>query len=103
VPANRKEGLSYDDDELTGASEARAWEASPRKTPWPKTPDELDVRWERGARGWLSVRDPVTLERHVIPTKYAEGYARPSGTEPATQWMVRRAMEKLPPRRKPGP
>ena len=67
------------------------------KVPWPKQADELDCRWVPGARGWLTVRDPFTLERHEVPTKYAEGL--PSGTERAPQEWVRRAMDKLPPKR----
>jgi hypothetical protein len=97
----------YDDDDLTGAAEARAWADAPRRTPWPKTPDELDCRWAPygAGRGWLSVRDPFTGERVEVATKYVEGapwQAIPKGV-PAPQEWVRRAMEKLPPKRKDRP
>lgn len=65
-------------------------------------PDQTDARWVPGygERGWLTLRDPFTGERHEVPTKYvptAPWRAVPGG-EPAPQWLVRRAMEKLPPK-----
>jgi RimJ/RimL family protein N-acetyltransferase len=100
-------GVEYDD--RTDADEPVAWNG-PVRVPWPKTPDELDCRWvpawEAGGRGWLSVRDPVTGERVVVPTKYVEGapWRDVEGGQgiPAPQSWVRRAMEKLPPRPKRG-
>jgi hypothetical protein len=66
-------------------------------------PDHLHCRWTpwgQGERGWLTVTDPFTGEDWDVPTKYADGapWSRVSGGVPAPQWMVRRAMEKLPPR-----
>lgn len=95
-------GVVYD-DQATPDNEAPAAPAPPEHRQRGRQalrelggPDQADVRWVRGARGWLSLRDPVTLERVEVPTKYAEGL--PPGAEVAPPWMVRRAMEKLPPR-----
>ena len=90
-------GVVYDDrtsaDEPEPAPPPRRGRAA-----WLRGEDQMDVRWVRGARGWLSLRDPVTLERVEVPTKYAEGYRPPEGAEVAPQNWVHRAMDKLPPR-----
>lgn len=103
MPPRRRADDVYDDDDLTGAAEQRAWEDAPRKVPWPRTPDEADCRWTPGygERGWLTIRDPFTGERHEVPTKYVEAapWRATPGAEPAPQWMVRRAMDKLPPKK----
>jgi hypothetical protein len=105
TPRRRRADDAYDDDDLTGAAEQRAWEdVAPHKVPWPRTPDEADCRWTPGygERGWLTIRDPFTGERHEVPTKYVENAPwRAVGGEPAPQWMVRRAMDKLPPKQSP--
>lgn len=101
-PKGRREHLDYDD---------RLSEDDPLpingRVPMPKTPDEADVRWVRGERGYVSLRDPFTGERHEVPTKYAEGAGHLAAglpgplaraVVPAPFWMVRRAMEKLPPK-----
>jgi len=93
VPAKRREGLVYDDEQ------DEALVPTYGRVPWPKTPDEMDCRWAPygAGRGWLTVRDPFTLERHEVPTKYAEVRLEP-GQAVAPQEWVRRAMDKLPPR-----
>ena len=99
-------GIVYD-DQATPDNEAPALAGG--KVPWPKTPDEIDARWVPYQKGLLSIRDPFTGERHEIATKYHPGapllpkalHGHP--VVPAPQWLVRRAMEKLPPRTPPQP
>jgi hypothetical protein len=105
VPPKRRGDLDYDDR----LSEDDPLPVNGREGGMPKTPDEADVRWVRGTKGWLSLRDPFTGERHEIPTANApeaehlpkrwHGWAMTT----AERWMVRRAMEKLPPRRPAEP
>jgi len=96
-PKPRNLSLTWDDEQDPALEPVRG------RVPWPKTPDETDARWEPGwgERGWLSVRDPFTGERFEVPTKYVPTapWRDIPGAEPAPQWMVRRAMEKLPPRK----
>jgi hypothetical protein len=99
-------GVEYDDraprdNEALPAPPAAPSEGRRRDRQWLRDmggPDRLDARWTQGGeRGWLSVRDPFTGERHEVPTKYADRRP-PEGTDVAPQSWVRRAMEKLPPR-----
>src|SRR5262245_4575693 len=104
-------GVEYDDraprdNEALPAPPAAPAEDRRRGRQWLRDMggvDETDARWTPGygERGWLTIRDPFTGERHEIPTKYAERRP-PEGTDVAPQWLVRRAMEKLPPRPKRG-
>lgn len=99
-------GVEYDDqaprdNEALPAPPPARTETRRRGRQWLREmggPDHFDAQWARGARGWLSLRDPVTNERVEVPTKYADPRDLPPGTEPAPQWLVRRAMEKLPPK-----
>lgn len=103
-PPARRSDLSYDDRTDVDGPEGLV----DGKLPWPKAPDEADVRWVPYQKGLLSLRDPFTGERHEIPTEYHPGASKLPKTFqglpviPAPRWMVRRAMEKLPPR-KPEP
>lgn len=103
MPPKRRGDLDYDDR----LSEDDPLPVNGREGGMRQSPDEADVRWVRGAKGWLSLRDPFTGERWEIPTQNApEASAIPKrwhgwSMTTAERWMVRRAMEKLPPRRAP--
>jgi len=104
-------GVVYDDQATPDNEAARAPEPERERERgathrWLRDlggPDHLDARWTRGVRGWLTVRDPFTLEYHHVPTKYAQGASLPEGQAPVPASWVRRAMEKLPPKPKLPP